>query len=275
MSSQKLVYFFLITASVIGLIILTVRRISQASCQYDDVYVCTFIRENRDLSQQNLEGISTIDFKNDGELDIKWEKTKEISTLQISKNNEEILHAILSNRYVYIKDYADNKWWREQKNTVANAIVELPFNPEVYIPEIVAKITKESNQFTYIEESACGEEVCYRYQIVNTELNDEEQLFVFFSKDNFKLKSVFEVTADSTKKINIGYSDVTIQEPEEIKIVSSGRNIFLEYTELKDKDEPKNFEYLQQFQKQRMQSEGNSTIPYVDETATDESTLSL
>ncbi len=275
MSSQKLVYFFLIFASFIGLIILTVRRISEASCQYDDVRVCSFIKENKQLVTRDVKGHSLIDFKTDETLDIKWQKTSDNNVIQVTKNSEEILHTILTERYVYIKDYADSKWWREQRNTVANAILELPFNPEQYVSEISTKVEQEDNQFTFIEETSCGNEQCFRYQISNSEFTNEEQLFVFFSKDNYKLKSTFEVNADATRKVEIEYEDITIEEPKDIKIVSSGRNIFLEYTELRKKNETKNFEYLQQFQKQRMQSEGDTTIPYIDKTATEESTLSF
>ncbi len=274
MSSQKLVYFFLISASIVGLIVLTVRRISQASCQYDDAKVCSFVQKNQKLNEQNMKGQYKIN--QEGEtLTINWEKEDEKSSIKIHKSNEEILHTILASRYVYIKDFADNKWWREQKNTVANALLELPFNPENYFVELTTIIQDKENVYSFIEETICGDEQCYRYRITNTKQLENEQFFVFFSTKDFKLRSVFKVKDEVSEQMDINYDKTVIQEPEEIKIVSSGRNIFLEYTELRDKEEPKNYEYLQQFQQQRLESEENSTIPYVEEIATGESTLSF
>lgn len=215
-------------------------------------------------------GTYTSNQTDDVSLQIEWQKSADVSTIKIDRNENEILDAIIGPRYVYIKDYADNKWWREQKNIVENSLVELPFNPELFFTKLQTMLNNEETAYTYIEDIACGDEQCHRYQVTSANQKEGEQLFVFFSTTDFKLRSIFMVEDTSTGELNVVHKEVSIIEPENIKIVSSGRNIFAEYIELKDKEEQKNFEYLQQFQQQRLESEGTGTIPYVEDEATEE-----
>ncbi|HRN69951.1 MAG TPA: hypothetical protein PLS49_02090 [Candidatus Woesebacteria bacterium] len=273
MPSQKHIYILLFVASIIGLAIITVRRVSDSSCIYTDKIICNFLKRNKNLVEQKMQG--SYELYQEDLLKVTWRNNKNISEIQVYKDDEEMLHTIIASRYVYIQDYADNQWWREQKNTITNTLGGLPFNPEIYFPHLETILTDDRNNYRFIEETACGKEECYRYQVINPEQTPEEQLFVFFSKNNFKLQSIFEVQQEQTGRLHINYENTPIVEPAKTKIVSSGRNIFLEYIELQDKPKPKNFEYLQQFQQDRISAEGESTIPYVENMATEESTLNF
>lgn len=275
MSSQKVIFIFLISASVIGLTFIFVRRFSEASCPQNDTRICQFLQKNKNISTQEMKGSYLSNQEDKTELVVQWQKKDELSSIQIQKDEEEILHTIVTSQYVFLKDYVDNKWWREQKNTVENSLIELPFNPELFFASIQELIRNNNTTYTFIEDISCGDEVCHRYQVIYPEQSEGEQLFIFFSTADFKLKSIFTVGNQGTGKLDIIYEELNIVEPTDIKIVSSGRNIFTEYIELRNKEVPKDFEYLREFQQQRLESEGSSTIPYVEEIATEESELSL
>lgn len=271
MPSQKQIFTFLLIASAIGLLIITVRRISDASCVYTDTIVCQFLRANKKIAEKNMQG--TFEINAEVPLEVNWSKEKNMSVIRVQKEEEEILYTIIAPRYVYIKDYADNKWWREQKNTVENALSELPFNPELYFNNLQNLLTKENNIYRFVEETTCDEIECYRYQVTYPEQPDGEQLFIFFSKDSYTLISVFKAFESGTQTLSITYAHESVTEPTDIKVVSSGRNIFMEYTQLRDTKKTKNFEYLQQFQEDRMSAEGTTTIPYIENRATEESEI--
>lgn len=274
MSSQKLIFTFLIIASIVGLSLIFIRRFSQASCPQDDVRICSFIQTNREITKEEMNG-SYIVNQDDAELSISWQKKEKLSSVQINKSENEILNTIIDPRYVYIKDESDNKWWREQRNTVLNALNELPFNPELFFTSFESIIKEPSTQYMYIEDRECGDEQCHRYKVTYPEQTEKDQMFIYFSTTDFKLRSVFLVEDKTTEELDITYSTNPIAVPQNIKIVSSGRNIFTEYIELRDKEEVKDYEYLRQFQQERMESEGSSTIPYREEVASDESSIAL
>lgn len=274
MSSQKLV-IFLIIASLLGLSFIFINRILNGSCNIEDKKVCSFLQSNKKIDTTNMKGqfISKQNQAQNSELDVNWEKGQNNSHISINKQKDEILQAILSDKYVYIKDYSDGKWWREQKDVVSNSISELPFNPELYFTKLMEQLNKEDNTYTFVEETSCGQDSCYRYQVTNPTQAEKDQLFIFFDTRDYKLKSVFQVSDISTGELHVTYEDIQISEPTDYKIVSSGRNIFMEYLDLKEKEKPKNFEYLKQFQQQRIQSEGTSTIPYKELESSSEAVI--
>lgn len=73
MSSQKLVYTFLIIASILGLSFIFVRRFSEARCPQNDTNLCAFLRKNKTIAGEDLQG--TYEYvKEDLEMQIDWVK---------------------------------------------------------------------------------------------------------------------------------------------------------------------------------------------------------
>ncbi len=268
MSSQKLAFYLLILASIVGLSVIFVRRYTQASCPQDDRRICSFIHKSKRNNVVNATGTYLHINPDNQELHINWVQNGKLRSMQISKQEEPILESIFAERYVYVKDTKDDQWWREERYRVGNSLQELPFNPEAFFSDLSTLLTDERTVYTYVNEVNCMDEQCYRYQVLHPDMEEEEQLFVLFSQTTAQLRSVLRVKDDERGELEISYETKTITEPEKVKVVPAGKNIFLEYVELKDQEEEKDFEYLKQFQQERLESEGAEVIEYVEVTPT-------
>ncbi len=273
MSAQKLAYIFLIAASIVGLSVIFIKRFSEASCPQNDRNLCSFIKKNKDISKAEIEGTYTY-VAEDKALQIDWSKKGDMSTLQINKGKDSILDAIFATRYLYIKDNSDGKWWREEKSKVENTLSELPLYPELFFPKLESLLNDDRTTFTALKDVPCGDSLCLRYKVINPDQKEKDQVFIAFSKEDFKLRSVMLIQAQDRGDMTISYDPVSISEPEDVKIVSAGKNIFLEYMDQRDTKEEKTFDYVEQFQKERLKSEGSTSIEYVENTPTPEPSIS-
>jgi hypothetical protein len=269
MSSQKGIIIFLILSSLIGLSFIFIRKASQAACPSEDQRVCAFVRKNNKISEKTMKGsYEQVSEEEENNLQVNWEKGESINRIKVKKNGNELLDVITSERYLFIKDYSDNLWWRQEKARMLNSIEELPFIPEMYFVKLNEIIKDERTTYKFIQEASCGSKTCYRYQVIYPELKEEDQLFIFFEKEGELLNSIFIADERGTGEIKISYADVTTVEPEKVKIAPDSRNLFLDYLDKKKQQEDKNYEYLKQFEQQRKEAEQSvsTNFKYVEET---------
>lgn len=264
------VIVLLIIASLIGIVILFVRKAVMFSCMQTDQTICRFLENYKNMSERPMQGMYTVTNQNDDSTyTITWQKHKDSRLISATQEGKPILEAVILKESVYLKDYSDNKWWKQSVSDTTFNESYLPFDPYRYFIELDPILFDPQTNYTVIGETKCSDKNCLRYQVTSPKQSKDLQRFIYVTSDN-ELYIVVDVDSSSSHETKMAASNESIYEPKEIKVPSKDQNIFLDYLSQQEKERQKQLEYLKEFQSQREKAEvlQDDPIKYVEESET-------
>ena len=271
---QLNVILLLIIASLIGIAVLFVRKTVSFECDQTDPQVCRFLDNYKKMSKR-MQGMYTVQSTNDESTQaITWQLDNENRSITATQKEETILEAVIMKEYVYLKDYTDNKWWKQKIADSQLIESSLPFDPYNYFKELELILLNPQTTYTLIGDVKCGNKNCIRYQISTQQQSEDLQRFIYITTPDFKPYIVIDANSSSSHEIKMANSDKYISEPEMTKIPQPDKNIFLDYLSRREKEREKKLDYLKQFQTEREKAEGipiDEQIIKDTETATESS----
>ncbi|MBI3443351.1 hypothetical protein HY008_01645 [Candidatus Woesebacteria bacterium] len=123
---------------------------------------------------------------------------------------------------VYVKDYSDNKWWKQafKQEELQELEEENELKPED--PTEFAKMPKITHKS--LGEEPCGNLTCYKYE---ERLEDSPTpRIIWFDKDKFLLRKE-EVSTGGFKLTNeYSYDNINIKAPSATKDVPTGKSVY-------------------------------------------------
>lgn len=268
---QLSVIVLLLIASIIGIVILFVRNAMVTPCNQSDKQICSFLGNYKNMGRQPMEGVYTVTNQNDESIyTVSWIKDKESRSISAMQEEEAILDAVILKEYLYLKDYSDNKWWKQNISDAPENQSYLPFDPYQYFAELDPVLFDWQTTYTRIGEIICGSNKCIRYQVGSAKQSEDLQRFIYINSDNFQLYGIVDANSSSAHEVTLTASEKSIYEPKETKIPPKDKNIFLDYLVRREREREKQLEYLKEFQSQREKAEElQSDLPkYVEESAT-------
>lgn len=253
---QLSVIVLLIIASLIGLSVLFVRKAFMFSCAQTDPAVCKFLENYSHMSKRPMEGLYTVMNQNDESTNIIfWQKDNNNRAISAIQEGETILEAVISEDYLYLKDYTDNKWWKQKITNTPLSESYLPFDPYRYFIELEPILFDPQTIYTFIGKAKCGDADCIRYKVTSPKSSKDLQRFIYVTSDN-QISIVVDANTSSSHEIKMSFSNKLISEPQETKIATEDTNIFLDYVTRREKEREKKLEYLKEFQSVREKVEG-------------------
>ena len=183
-------------------------------------------------------------------------------------NKEEVMHVIGVEDTMYIRDYTDNRWWKQPAKLVEQYNVQLPFEPKWYTQHILEEFIDANTTYTATQATTCSVRNCWEYHVMNK--NTGLEMIISIDKEAYALVA-FEVrNAGEEEKVTVQYKELDpIEVPAtEIKIASSNQNIFLDMTYQLDPRIDTVPDYVDLIEQQRQQAEqrgeSNGAPQYID-----------
>lgn len=131
---------------------------------------------------------------------------------------KEISHQISIGDTVYVKDYSDNKWWKQTIKPEETSEEDKP----VDVKEEYKQLEVKKPTYKKLVEEACGNLTCYKYQ---ENISGAIRVF-WFDKSKFLLRKD-EITFGGIKGTNeYEYDGISINAPSPTKDVPEGRSIY-------------------------------------------------
>src|SRR3989338_9764598 len=258
---------FLVICSLTGIIIvLTLNVINKNRCIYVDKRICNFLNKYKKIPYRYAAGkidltIACNLYKGN------WTISNDIEEFSLLKDNTPALIMVLSNQFIYLKDNKSDNWWRQSQADARQYNIEIPFNPFSFFRDIKYLHADEKTQPVYIQSLACGSKQCFRYQLKNSD-KEEQQQFLYITQDDFTLYRSVLVQGDKVIDVTVNsYEKQQIEPPKNIIEMTSNQNIFLEWTKQQSQSE-KNLEYLNEFQQERQEAEGQNSPQILQATPT-------
>ncbi len=261
----------LIIASLIGIGVLAFRKMVFFSCQIEDKQVCTFLRNYKNISNTPLHGTYTFtNNEDDSTYSVSWQKHKEKRIISVVQEEKQILDAIITNGFLYLKDYSDDLWWKQKVSDSPLYLSYIPFDPYSYFYELDPILMDSETAFTRIGEITCEDKTCIRYRVESPKQSKDLQRFIYVTSSDMQLYSVVDADTSSLHEIKIKGGSQWIYEPTKVKIPAADQNIFLDYITRRDQEREKQLEYLKEFQDERRKAEEleNNGPLYVEESET-------
>lgn len=245
-SSRGLLIIVLAVATTSLLMIKLIKN--NEKCSYQDKIICKFFSKSKNHFQNDFSAI-LISQADDKEIKEIWRKQDNVQELLQYSDKKEIFDILFTEKELYVKDITDNHWWKQtvpQKNSI-----------EKQLPEhlnIAQKIQTQWQQFYLIAQKLnykqigkepCLEEVCYKYQIIRSEVSDMTELL--FINPDFSLHKVRHEYPDGTTK-ELLYEKIKDypKAPEKIKTTVPSQNIFAHIQPIRE--EKKDLDYLKDFE---------------------------
>lgn len=126
----------------------------------------------------------------------------------------------------YIKDFTDNKWWKQKSeptaedDQVASQIEEYTIDPEEEQTQYAQM------QYKNLGEETCGDLTCHKYEETDPNTSDSGiRTFWFDTEDYLLRKEVAEYGEFSSTNL-YSYDDISVDEPSPTKDVPEGRSIY-------------------------------------------------
>lgn len=150
-----------------------------------------------------------------------------------SDGTKEKKHMITIDDTIYLKDYSDNKWWKQTiKPEKQKEEKEAPEEPKDFKEEY----SKPNLSFKALGKEACGNLTCFKYEQTIPETPDVKRIFWFDDKD-YLLRKEQGGFGEFIVTIEYSYDGINIQAPSPTKDVPEGRNIY-EYSSGSDTQVP-------------------------------------
>lgn len=138
---------------------------------------------------------------------------------------KEIKHMITIDDTIYLKDYSDNKWWKQTIKPEEVTEEEKPEEPTDFKEEY----SKPNISYKSLGKEACGPSAegltCFRYEQTLPE-NPEMKRIFWFDDKNYLLRKDQSGYGEFITTIEYSYDGINIQAPSPTKDVPEGKSIY-------------------------------------------------
>lgn len=126
----------------------------------------------------------------------------------------------------YIKDFSDNKWWKQKSEPTAEED-----QIEEQIEEYKIDPAEEQTQFAQMQyknlgEEACGELMCHKYEETDPVMTDGGTRIFWFDTKEYLLRKEESGYGEFSSTSIYSYDDISVDEPSPTKDVPEGRSIY-------------------------------------------------
>ena len=189
--------------------------VAESQCELEDKNVCKNL-----FSWINLQDYSVKTTSKKAKIETLMETAVAGSSHYVTwENGKEVSNMITIGNTTYIKDYSDNKWWKQTS----------PDTPEDTIKDVAPILDnikdsngfgefKDNNQYKFIGKEPCEKLTCFKYQIVSEAAGSDVEIFVWFDDKKFLTRKETTKTPDGEITESIyNYGKIDIKEPSPTK----------------------------------------------------------
>jgi outer membrane lipoprotein-sorting protein len=137
-------------------------------------------------------------------------------------NGEEVAAYVMLDDTSYTKDLTDGSWFKFTNETSEDINVsddlDLDFEEDTSTPEV------DKTEYKKIGKEACGNDTCFKYQIIDPEAPTDEQ-FVWFDDKDYQLRRFSFKNSEGTSDMTYSYENVTITAPSPTKEMPSAEGM--------------------------------------------------
>ena len=217
-------------------------------CIQADQKYCEFLATLSDKTFEHTHGMFTTQ-KGVKETYVTWMMNGQNKQIRVLTNNTETMNMIATQDQVYVKDYRDGLWWNQTKADMKQYIVELEFDPEIFLGSVVERLKNPKTQIQRLKEVSCGAEQCVRYQVTNNRQANAE--YIDINRGSNQLARYVGQYGEDTIAFDVQYEAMDITIPIMIKPAAKGQNIFLEqYLYNPVGQSASDLEYVQKFERE-------------------------
>ncbi len=179
---------------------------------------------------------------------VNWVLDRGNKQIQVFTEDAEAMNMIVVDDQVYMKDYRDGLWWQQNRRELERYIVELEFDPEVFIPAVIDRF-EESVNAVPLEQVPCGQQTCIRYQI-GSEGEDKKEYIDIDPNTNTLVRYAAQ-NGEEMRAFSVQYQAKAIVVPDQTKQAAEDQNIFMEpFMERPAQQSAKDLEYVQEFERE-------------------------
>src|SRR3972149_7234394 len=177
------------------------------------------------VSQKNVNAVRTVSqssgkgTKDTTEYQLKGDKF--FYRMMEEDGSKETSHMIMIGDTTYLKDYADNKWWKQTSKPEEVPEGQEPPKPEDLKDELVQE---DPALYKSLGTEACGDLNCYKYE--QTFKDSPGTRTFWFDDKKFLLRKETSGYGEFTNTIEYAYDGINISAPSPTKDVPEGRNIY-------------------------------------------------
>jgi outer membrane lipoprotein-sorting protein len=186
-------------------------------------------------------------------------------------NGKENSNVISIGDTTYTLDYSDNKWWKQVVKPVEDTegetedeVDDMAFNSDDAL--------EDTTTYTFIAKEACGDLMCFKYEMVSPEMQDAKQFIWFDDRDYLMRKMRMEMGKQGNSESIYSYDNVSIVAPSPVKegdpysTGSQGSG----YTEAETQKMMQQYQQNTNFNNYTDDTSDNQTESPVEDTSSDE-----
>lgn len=199
------------------------KTILNDQCSLKDRELCKYINKIASNPKLFQEGLTMKTTTTTGKTVTEgiFEIASDKETRMVSTNNgKEVMQIITINNTTYIKDYADNKWWKNttktddtkpNSNLIDTKKIEAEFKNQVKEMEI-------NTTYKFIGKEKCGSLNCFKYQMNIKGMGETTTQYLLFDDVEYLMREMITEDKTGTKSIiEYLYGRVKISEPSPVK----------------------------------------------------------
>jgi len=226
-------------------------------CVGRDKYICKALTHMK----SHLGGKSQGTFTKGDTMKVSWGIYNDTYQYTYVVNAKEVMQVIGTQDNIYIRDYSDNRWWKQPIKQVEQYSIQLPFEPQSYIQKIATILLDKKTLYTFKKVTTCQEKTCRNYHVTNKSIGVDMDVSIDTKKNTL---IAFEIENSGTvESVTVQYDHLTQINPptDRIKIASSTQNIFLDmlYQLQPKKNEVPYYVELIEQQRKRAEEQGDAT----------------
>lgn len=205
-------------------------------CQYDDSNLCQFVN----TMPEALAG----EFLTPQGTRIVWKWNQANQEVIQMRQGTEIFHVIHVDDTVYVKNIAEDRWWRQTREESSSYGTQLMFDPSEYFSSLKSALHSKDTEITPLGSGKTAQGSCRMYRVKS---NDQYDICV----DRGKLVMIQLTNALQSM---VSESEVAITAPQYgITDAPPGKNIMLDALEnATSRSTPS---YVRQFEQERIEAE--------------------
>lgn len=187
-----------------------------ANCPSTDKVLCKFFLNTKEPKDTRM--TSTTLNPGGTKMETVMETSGKTKSHFVTKENgKDMMESISIDDTSYLKDYTDGKWFKMTSPKETSQIKE-----EASKFDVVDKIptgTQEedtSQNFKALGKEACGNLMCYKYQMIAKDQIDEE--YIWFDDKDYLMRRTLFISKDGTKNdASWDYKSVSVTAPTNVK----------------------------------------------------------
>ncbi len=190
--------------------------VAESQCKNEDKNVCKYLFSWLTAQEYAVKTTSKIG-------GMKVETLLETSTggsshYETWEGGKETSNMIVIGSTTYIKDYSDNKWWKQTSTDTADEPTSTKdFAPIINNMEKGGEF-KDNNTYRFIAKEPCEKLTCFKYQVISEAAGNDVEIFVWFDDKKFLTRKQTTKTPDGSVSESVyTYGKVEIKEPSPVK----------------------------------------------------------